>query len=956
MFKKVNPRVNFPELEEDIQKYWEINQIFEKSISERSADKTFSFYDGPPFATGTPHYGHLLAGTIKDVIPRYKTMQGYRVERVWGWDTHGLPIENIVEQELDIKTKLQIEEFGIDKFNELCRTKVLEYAEEWKKIVARTGRWVDMDSAYLTMNPEYMESVWWAFSELYKKGLAYEGHKVMPYCPRCATPLSNFEVGLGYKDKRDKAITVKFELSDEPGTYLLAWTTTPWTLPGNLALSVGQKIDYVKVQTGNTKYILAKDRLESYADELGKYKILGEYKGKDLVGKIYKPVFDYYKNPKKAFVVIDGDHVTVEDGTGIVHTAPAFGVEDFTAAKKHGIDFYMPVDDMGKFTIDVSDYAGKSVISLELNQSIIDDLGDKVFRVDEITHSYPHCWRCDTPLIYKGVSSWFVAVEKVKEKMESENKGIYWLPDSIGHSRFAKLIENAPDWSISRNRFWGTPIPVWKCDKCEKVEVLGSRDELEKKTGSKVADLHLHKICDLTYPCNCGGKFVLAREVFDCWFESGSMPYAGLHYPFENKDKFEHDFPADFIAEGIDQTRGWFYSLLVLSTALFGKSSYQSVVVNGTILAENGQKMSKKLRNYPDPMDIVHKYGADAMRYYLMSSPATKAEDFRFTEKGVDEVIKKVLLTLWNSYSFFVTYASLDNFEPKGKLSTDNVLDAWILSKTNELVVTVTDKLDKYELSAATSEMTEFIDELSNWYIRRSRKRFWKSENDGDKLAAYEALHYVLKTFSQLLAPFAPFMSDEIYQNLTGEESVHLSDWPKVDIKLIDKENEVQMRVVRLAVEKGLSARAEASLKVRQPLSKLAIHTDVKLSPEMQLIVAEEVNVKNVEIAKAKKTGLEVVLDTKLTEALRSEGYARDFVRAIQQARKNAGYEIENRIKTNWHSESKALSDSINEYHEYIAKETLSLELSPGKADDVEYEQTVKFGDSEVWFGLKRAK
>lgn len=1030
-FNKVNPKVEFPKLEQNVLEFWNKNKIFEKSVSSRPESKSFSFFDGPPFATGLPHYGHLLAGTIKDVIPRYKSMQGYHVERIWGWDTHGLPIENIVEQELDIKTKDQVEAMGIDKFNELCRTKVLSYADEWQKIVARTGRWVDMENAYLTMNPEYMESVWWAFSELYKKDLAYEGHKVMPYCPRCATPLSNFEVGQGYKDKRDKAVTVKFELVSEPGTFVLAWTTTPWTLPGNLALSVGPKIEYSKVQTKAGKFILATERLDSYTEELGEYTVVGTMTGKELVGLAYKPVFDYYKVKKKAFIIIDGDHVTTGDGTGIVHTAPAFGEDDSYVARKHGIDFYMPVDDLGNFTVDVPEYAGKSVISLETNEEIIKDLGDVIFKVESIKHSYPHCWRCDTPLIYKGVSSWFVAVEKVREKMLKSNKDIYWLPDHVGHSRFTKLIENAPDWSISRNRFWGTPLPVWKCDKCTEIKVLGSIGELEKLSGKEVGDIHLHKIQDVSFGCDCGGDMKVSGEVFDCWFESGSMPYAGLHYPSENKDKFTRDYPADFIAEGIDQTRGWFYSLLVLSTTLFDEASYKSVIVNGTILAENGQKMSKKLRNYPDPMEIVDRYGADAMRFYLMSSPSVRAEDFRFSEKGVDEVVKKVILTLWNSYSFFVTYANVDNFEPTGKLELAHSSDSWIISELNQLISGVTDDLEAYELSRATRKIAEFIDDLSNWYIRRNRRRFWKSENDTDKLAAYETLHHVLVSLSKLLAPFMPFVSDEIYKNLAVDESVHLADWPVADKGVILSDVNEQVHLARKIVEKGLRLRAQANINVRQPLSKVILYTShqIVLSDEVRQSIEEELNIKQIvfretaekvdgidvsetlslnfreagarlgdkvkaiqsalmagdysaqkdgtvivlgenlstrEIAIRLKVALEneqylsesdyemaVVLDTNIGADLKSEGVAREFVRLVQDARKKAGFNVEDRIVTAWNTADSELKAALVKHESFISKETLSTTVMHG-AGDYEYTDETKLLGSDLWFGISR--
>lgn len=997
MFKKVNPRQNFPKLEEKILEFWQKNKVFEESVSSRSKEKSFSFYDGPPFATGLPHYGHLVAGTIKDVVPRYKTMQGFRVERIWGWDTHGLPIENIVEQELNLKTKMHVEEYGIDRFNEKCRTKVLKYAEDWEKIVQRTGRWVDMKNAYLTMSPEFMESVWWVFKTLYDKKLIYEGYKVMPYCPRCSTPLSNFEVGQGYKDKNDKAITVKFKSKEDKNTYFLAWTTTPWTLPGNLALTVGEELDYLQITwkkivdskgfeiREGEKYILAVDRVDALFGSLVDLckddgKISGEYitsdgniyiisepiKGKDLVGKKYKPIFNYYKNPKKAFEIISGDFVSTEEGTGIVHTAPAFGEDDYEVAKAHGIDFFMPVDDLGNFTIDVSDYAGKSVIKPETNEKIIKDLGNKVIKTEDLNHSYPHCWRCKTPLIYKGVSSWFVAVKKIKKKIQQLNKNIYWLPDSVGHSRFAKLIQNAPDWSISRNRFWGTPLPVFKCEDCGKSQVFGSIKELEKKTGEKIDDIHLHKVSKLEILCQCGKKAKLSGEVLDCWFESGSMPYASIHYPAKNKEKFKRDFPADFIAEGIDQTRGWFYSLLVLSTALFEKSAYKSVAVNGTILAEDGQKMSKSLKNYPDPMDIVHRYGADSMRFYLMSSPAVKADDLRFSEAGVDEVLKKVILTLWNSYSFFVTYASLDKFKPKSKLSSENVLDKWILSRINNLIKNVTEKMDKYDISAASKELKEFIDELSNWYIRRSRKRFWKSENDLDKNQAYETLHYVLVTYVKLLAPFMPFISEEIYQNLKKDKdvkSVHLTNWPKLDKKRIDSKLNLETRKVRDIITLALRNRAVLSIKVRQPLTSVS-YGGKKLSSEFEKILKEEVNVKEVvnkktikeiEFEGGRKIS-EVELDGTITPELEKEGMARELVRKIQSMRKKADFKVEDRIEIYFQTKNKKLKGSIRKFEnsEYsIKKETLAVEIKEEKAK-VEYEEDANVNKADIWLGLKR--
>lgn len=951
MFKKVEPRVNLPEVEEKVLRFWQQNKIFEKSVSERPKEKTFSFYDGPPYATGTPHYGHILAGTIKDVIPRFKTMQGYRVERVWGWDTHGLPIENIVEQELDIKTKLQIREMGIDKFNEKCKEKVLEYAHEWEKIVERTGRWVDIKNAYISMDPKYMESVWWVFKSLWEKDLIYMGHKVMPYCPRCATGLSSFEVGLGgYKDKTDKTLTVKFELEGEADTYLLAWTTTPWTLPGNLALTVNPNIDYVKVLVDGKNYILAKDRLEYYKKELGE-DVGAEFKGKELVGKSYKPVFSYYKNPQNAFKVIPGDFVTTVEGTGIVHTAPAFGEDDYRVAKENGIDFYMPVNDLGEFEVEVPEYAGKAVIHAETNAQIAKDLGDKVLREEEYSHSYPYCWRCDTPLIYKALDSWFVKTEKIREKMLENNKGIHWVPKFIGSGRYAKLVEGAPDWNISRNRFWGTPIPVWKCEKCKAEQVFGSIAQLEEATGTKIEDIHLHKIEGLKVACKCGGESKITGEVLDVWFDSGSMPYGSIHYPFENKEKFERDFPADFIAEGIDQTRGWFNSLLSLGTALFGKSPYQNVVVNGIVLAEDGQKMSKRLKNYPDPSAIMDKYGADAMRFYMMSSPAVRAGDLNFSEKGVDEVVKKLILTLWNSYSFFMTYASLDGFVPRGETTSGNILDRWLLSKTNGLVVEVTKELEKYELSKAAGHLWEFVDELSNWYIRRSRKRFWKSENDADKNQAYETLYYSLNTYIKLLAPFMPFITEEINSGLNPEgESIHLAEWPTAEKKAIDKKVEAEMDAVRKVVELGLSERNEKGIKVRQPLASITVKSPEVLSDDAKKIVAEEVNVKEV---LAKKGEVSAKLDTVITPELRDEGIARDFVRSIQEARKKAGFNVEDRIITGWETVDADVASAIKSQEDYIARETLSETFGEGVPKS-QYKETVKINGQEVKLGISK--
>ena len=970
-FKKVEPRVNFPKLEENILEFWRKNKIFEKSISERPIAKSFNFYDGPPYATNMPHFGNILAGLIKDVVPRYKTMQGYRVERVWGWDTHGLPIENIVEEDLGFKSRDEIFEYGIDKFNEKCRSKVFGYVEGWKEVIERTGRWADMDNAYITMDKNYMESIWWVFSELWDKDLVYEGHKVMPYCPRCSTGLSSFEVTEGgYKDKTDKAVTIKFELEDEPGTYFLAWTTTPWTLPGNLALTVGEKIKYAKVKSGNEIYIMAEERLADYSEILGKYDVIGHLSGKDLVGKKYKPLFNYHEIEQKAFEVISGDFVTTEDGTGIVHTAPAFGEDDSIVGQKFGIDFFMPVDELGRLTED-TDYGGMSVIDPETNKKIIGDLGNKVVKVEDYTHPYPYCWRCQYPLIYRAIDSWFVNIEKIRGKVLANNKKVTWVPEFVGKNRYAKMVESAPDWNISRNRFWGVPIPVWKCE-CGNHKVFGSVAELEKESGRKIDDIHLHKIQDIELRCECGGKSKLTGEILDVWFDSGSMPYGKVHYPFENKEQFAREFPADFIAEGIDQTRGWFRSLMVLGTALFDKSPFENVVVNGIVLAEDGNKMSKSKGNFTDPMILMNHYGADAMRFYLMSSPVVKAEDMRFSDKGVDEIVKKVNLTLWNSYSFFMMYAALDGFKPSGKLNSDNLLDKWLISLTNSLVLDVTESFEKYDLATVGRLLTEYIDELSNWYIRRSRKRFWKSENDTDKNAAYETLYYSLVTYIKLLAPFMPFITEEIYKGLVlgvdakAPESIHLSEWPQANEKAIDTKLGEQMSLVRKIVEAGLAARNGAGIKVRQPLAELVVTAPIdKLPQDLENIVLEEVNIKILKLkkgsgpnAKLITQNLEVKLDTEITPELKVEGLARDFVRFIQDGRKKADFNVEDRIKTHWSVEDASATEiveAISSQVDYIAKETLSIEFTQGEVRG-EYIETVKLDGTDITFGISRKK
>ncbi|MCG8452150.1 MAG: isoleucine--tRNA ligase [Spirochaetales bacterium] len=872
MYKPVDPKVNFPKMEEDVLKFWEENAIFAKSVENRADAPEYVFYDGPPFATGLPHFGHFVPGTIKDIIPRFRTMKGMKVERRFGWDCHGLPVEYEMEKELGISGKTEIEKFGVAEFNEACRSIVLRYTGEWRKIMTRSGRWVDFDHDYKTMDSNYMESIWWVVKSLWDKGLVYKGHYILPTCPRCSTPLSNHELNLGgYKDVHDPAVTVRFAKVGEDNTYFLAWTTTPWTLVSNLGLSVGSDIDYVTVEDSSdgTRYILAEARLGDYFRSEEEYTLISKAKGSDFAGQSYQPLFPYFGElaQQGAFKVFAGDHVSTEDGTGIVHTAPGFGEDDYTVMKGSGVPVVCPVDDEGRYTKEVSDYQGRFV--KDCDKDIINRLkesGDLVKR-DQILHSYPHCWRCDSPLIYKAVGSWFVDIQKIKNTMLEANNSIHWVPDHLKKGRFGKWLENARDWAISRNRYWGNPIPVWECDSCEKSECLGSRDELYSKIGSEAAeahraaggDLHKHHVDGLEWSCSCGGTMKRVPEVLDCWFESGSMPYAQVHYPFENKEWFEAHFPADFIAEGLDQTRGWFYTLTILGAALFGTPAFRHVVVNGLVLAEDGKKMSKSLRNYTDPGVVIDQFGADALRLFLMNSAVVKAESLRYSDDGVRDVLKGVLLPLWNAYSFYVTYANIDGYSPEtAPENPANPLDKWVLSETGKLVENVEALLEAYDIQKAIEPILGFIDALNNWYIRRSRRRFWKSAQDGsgdqDKREAYATLRVALLTLAKVAAPFVPFISEEIYRNLRNDsdpESVHLCDWPQASSFPRDEELELKMEVTRRTVSLGRSLRNAHELKIRQPLKCLHIVTRDKNEKavlfEMAELLAEELNVKDVQ-------------------------------------------------------------------------------------------------------------
>ncbi|MFW5776158.1 MAG: isoleucine--tRNA ligase [Spirochaetota bacterium] len=858
MYKPVDPRVSFPEMEEGVLSFWEENQIFKQSISQREGNDEFVFYDGPPFATGLPHYGHILAGTIKDIVPRYQTMAGKKVERRFGWDCHGLPVEYEMEKELGISGKSQIEEYGVAKFNEACRSIVLRFTEEWRDVVTRMGRWVDFDNDYKTMDPDYMETIWWVFRQLWEKGYVYEGYYILPYSPALATPLSNFEVNLGgYHEVTDPAITVRFELVDEPGTSILAWTTTPWTLPSNLGLALGPEIDYVKVKDGDDSYILGKDRLGAYYKDEADYEIVWTRKGSELAGLHYKPLFPYFADldEKGAFRTHVADYVTTEDGTGIVHIAPGFGEDDYNVLKDTGLPVPVPIDAECKFTHEVSDYEGLFV--KDADKPIIARLREEgsLIKRENYVHPYPFCYRTNKPLIYRAVSSWFVDIEKVKASMLAANAQITWVPEHLKDGRFGKWLEGARDWAISRNRFWGNPIPVWKSDGSDHVECISSRRELEEKSGRKVPDLHKHFVDEITWP-SPDGKGTMRRvpEVLDCWFESGAMPYAQNHYPFENKEWFDAHYPADFIAEGLDQTRGWFYTLTVLAAALFDKPAFQNVVVNGIVLAEDGKKMSKSLRNYTPPMDVMNEFGADALRLSLMHSTVVKAEDLKYSDDTVRDVLKSIIIPLWNAYSFFVTYANIDGAEPTAAPENPgNPLDRWILSEAERLVEDVRAQLDAYDLQRAIDPIVGFIDLLNNWYIRRSRRRFWRSENDADKAEAYASLHSVLLKLVTVAAPIIPFVTEEIYRNLRPSDaplSVHLADYPVADRSKRDVELEQKMAVTQQAVSMGRAIRSMHNLKIRQPLKAIHLVTmesnEKRILIEMEDIIREELNVKEV--------------------------------------------------------------------------------------------------------------
>ncbi|MFW2491151.1 isoleucine--tRNA ligase [Clostridium chromiireducens] len=855
MYNKVDSSKGTVNMEKDIAKLWKERDIIKKSFDSNQDGEYFTFYDGPPTANGRPHVGHILTRVMKDIIPRYKVMKGHRVLRKAGWDTHGLPVELEIEKKLGISGKEQIEDFGVENFIKECKDSVFSYVSLWEEMSHQIGFWVDMEDPYVTYHDDYIESEWWALKKLWDKGLLYKGHKVMPYCPRCGTALSSHEVAQGYKDVKDLTATAKFKVKGEDNKYILAWTTTPWTLPSNLALCINKAYTYADVKVGEEVYVLAKDLIGTVLGDT-EHEVIKEYKGEELLGTEYEQLLPFAKVEGKAFVVIHGDYVTLSDGTGIVHIAPAYGEDDSLVAKQNGITFVNLVDASGNFVEEVTPWAGKFV--KKCDESICNYLeeNNKLFNKHKHLHSYPHCWRCDTPLLYYPKDSWFVAMTQMRDKLLENNNKVNWYPDNIRTGRFGKFLENVIDWGISRDRYWGTPLPIWQCE-CGHRDCIGSRAELEEKATTDCKGIELHKpyVDGIKLKCSeCGKEMSRTNEVIDCWFDSGSMPFAQWHYPFENKEKFEKNFPAQFISEAVDQTRGWFYTLMALSTCLFDTNPFENCIVLGHVLDKKGLKMSKSKGNVVDPFEVLNSQGADATRWHFYTASAPWLPT-RFSVDDVAETQRKFLGTLWNVYSFYVLYAEIDNFDPTNYADfvSDNVMDKWIISKLNTLIETVDDGLNTYKITQAALAIEDFTDELSNWYVRRNRSRYWTQELTDDKIGAYVTLYKVLVNLVKVASPFVPFMTEEIYQNLVlnldknAPESIHLCTWPEVNKEAINEELEKEMDLAYTLVKLGRSARNAANIKNRQPLSELLIST--KSLPEYYGdIVKEELNIKMVEL------------------------------------------------------------------------------------------------------------
>lgn len=857
MYKKINPNMNFVEREEKVLKFWKENRIFEKTLEKTKDGEEFSFYDGPPTANGKPHIGHILTRVMKDIIPRFKTMKGYHATRKAGWDTHGLPVELEVEKQLGMDGKQDIEKYGIEPFIQKCKESVWKYKTEWEKMSDRVGYWVDMEHPYVTYDDNYIESEWWSLKNIFDRGLIYRGHKIVPYCPRCGTALSSHEVAQGYKDVEEKTAVAAFKVKGEEETYVLAWTTTPWTLPSNVALCMNPDYDYVKIESKGAKFILAKERVHVFFNE-GEYSVIEEKKGADYEGLTYEPLYACYKGVKNAYRVVTDGYVTLDEGTGVVHIAPAFGEDDARVGRKYDLPFVQMVDDRGNMA-EGAPFVG--TFCKDADKLILKDLKEKglLFKTLTVTHSYPFCWRCDTPLLYYARSTWFISMTKVKEELLKNNASVNWIPDSIGKGRMGNFLENVIDWGLSRERYWGTPLPIWVCDDCGETIAIGSKAELKEKGGIE-GDIELHKpyVDKITIKCpKCGKTMHRTPEVIDCWYDSGSMPFAQLHYPFENKDKFEKTFPAQFISEAVDQTRGWFYTLLAISTLMFDKAPFKNCIVLGHVNDKNGIKMSKHKGNVVDPWSVLDKQGADAVRWYFYTNSSPWIPS-RFYGEAVSEVQRKFLGTLFNTYSFYVLYAEIDKFNPTEYKLSDcklSVMDKWILSAMNTLIKFVDDSLENYKITEAAREISDFVDKLSNWYVRRCRERYWGSEMTEDKKAAYMTLYTVLEATARLVAPFVPFIAEEIYRNIvcsvdaSAPESVHLTSFPTADENYIDSALERGMAIAEEAAVLGRAARNAASVKNRQPLNEILLcgeHVG-ELSEDMLAIIRDELNVKRIE-------------------------------------------------------------------------------------------------------------
>ena len=1039
MYDKVTTNLDFPQREKEVIKFWKENKIFEETVA-RESDKTFTFFDGPPTANGKPHIGHILTRAMKDIIPRYKTMKGYHVLRKAGWDTHGLPVELEVEKILGIDGKQEIEKYGIEPFIQKCKESVWKYKGEWEVMSDRVGYWADMEDPYITYDDNYIESVWWSIKQLDKQGLLYKGHKVVPYCPRCGTALSSHEVAQGYKNVTEKSIFVKFKRVGLVNEYFLAWTTTPWTLPSNVALCVNPKEDYVKIKVGDETFVLAEALVSSLFES---YEIIERKKGNDYVGERYEPLFNWAGKDalEKGYRVVSDGYVTLTDGSGIVHIAPAFGEDDARVGRDNDLPFVQMVDERGKF-IQGSDDAIVGVFAKDADKWIIDNLKSRgqLFKELMYEHSYPFCWRCDTPLLYYARSTWFVKMTEVRERLLRNNATVNWMPQSIGTGRMGNFLENVIDWGLSRERYWGTPLPVWICDKCGKKHVIGSKQEL-RDLGAIDGDIELHRpyIDNVTFSCDCGGTYKRTHEVIDCWYDSGSMPFAQWHYPFENKEKFERYFPADFISEAVDQTRGWFYTLLAISTLLFDKAPFKNCIVLGHVNDQYGQKMSKHKGNVVDPWTVLDKQGSDAVRWYFytVSNPWLPSN---FYGDAVSESQRKFMGTLWNTYAFFTLYAEIDKFNPLDYVDHKvqyTVMDKWILSSLNALVKYVDECLEEYKITESSRRIQEFVDTLSNWYVRRGRERYWGSEMTEDKIAAYTTLYTVLVTLSKLIAPYTPFMAESIYQNLvrnvdkSAPKSVHLCDFPTYDEALIDESLDNGMDYLLKLVALGRAARNKANIKNRQPLQKMYVRaeSDAVLTDELLNLLKDELNVKEIEkvsddsnfvgyslkpqlktlgpkygallggirqffsecdaraIVKTvesgevyktvingkevefsrddllistenksgyvaeSESGITVILDTNLTDALIGEGIAREIVSKLQTMRKEAGFSVTDHIKVTYEATGKVLEVLTSPLGGEIASDVLADTIEAGV---VGYDKTWDVNGESVRLGVEK--